>query len=67
MKALYGTDAFNDAFYFDGELGAMYSATETTFRVWSPVSTKIVLNIYQKGNGEETPVSYDMQSGKRER
>lgn len=65
MKALYGTDAFNDAFYFDGELGAMYSATETTFRVWSPVSTKIVLNIYQKGNGEETPVSYDMQSGQK--
>ena len=29
------------------------------------MSTKIVLNIYQKGNGEETPVSYDMQSGQK--
>ena len=63
MTALYDTDLFNNAYYYDGELGAIYSSTETTFKVWSPVSTKITLNIYQKGNGVETLVSHEMTKG----
>ena len=63
MTALYDTDLFDNAYYFDGELGAIYSSGSTTFRVWSPVSTKIVLNIYQSGHAKETPQTQEMTKG----
>ena len=53
MSNLYGSDMFNDLYYYDGQLGAIYSKDETVFKVWSPVSTKIYLRIYENG----TPVS----------
>ena len=63
MTALYSTDLFNNAYYYDGELGAIYTSASTTFKVWSPVSTKITLNIYEKGNGTETPATHEMTKG----
>lgn len=64
-QSLYGTKAFDDAYYYDGELGAIYSKGSTTFRVWSPVSTKITLNVYEHGNGAETPVTTEMTKGQK--
>ena len=63
VQSLYGTEAFNKAFYYDGELGAIYTKNSTTFSVWSPVSTKIVLNVYEHGNGAEKPASTEMTKG----
>ena len=62
---LYTTERFKQ-FNYDGELGAIYSAKQTEFKVWSPVSSKIVLNIYEKGDGEETPTTYEMKLGKKQ-
>lgn len=62
---LFGTKSFDRAYYYDGELGALYEKEATTFRVWSPVSTKIVLNIYQKGDGAETPEKTEMTKGEK--
>ena len=59
MQNLYNQKVFNDAFYYDGELGAIYSETETTFKVWSPLSSKIILKVYNSG----TPVSLDAAKG----
>ncbi len=53
LTGLYGSDSFNEKFYYDGELGALYSKKKTEFRVWSPVSEEIVLRIYETG----TPAS----------
>lgn len=63
MFALYGTESFDNAFYYDGELGAIYTGEQTTFKVWSPVSTKIVLNVYNSGHETETPTSKEMTKG----
>lgn len=63
ISPLYDTEVFDDAYYYDGELGAIYSPNGTTFRVWSPVSTSITLNIYNDGSAAESPVSYDMTKG----
>ena len=52
MQLLYSKDSFNDAYYYEGQLGAIYSSSETTFRVWSPVSSKIILKIYENGTPE---------------
>lgn len=56
FSSLYATEEFDDAYYYDGELGALYTAEETTFRVWSPVSRRIELNIYLDGDGDAPPV-----------
>lgn len=64
VTSLYGTSAFNDLYYYDGELGAIYTAQSTTFRVWSPVSTKITLNLYKQGHGTDAPtLTQDMTKG----
>ena len=47
---LYSSDAFNDAFYYDGELGAIYSEDATTFKLWAPISQGITLNLYTVGH-----------------
>ncbi len=49
--SLYATEDFNRLYYYDGQLGALYASDKTTFKVWSPVSTSIVLNIYERGFG----------------
>ena len=59
---LYSSDMFNELYYYDGELGAIYSPSETTFRVWSPISEKIELRIYENG----TPVSVSKEKGSDE-
>ena len=48
---LYGTKMFDDAYYYDGELGAIYTPQATQFKVWSPFSSSIVLKLYEKGDG----------------
>ena len=58
-SGLFNTESFNNQFYYDGELGAIYSKEKTTFRVWSPLSTEITLRLYDSG----TPKSVDSKNG----
>ena len=51
VNALFD-ETFDQEYYYDGELGAIYTASKTTFKVWSPVSKKIVLKIYNNGTPE---------------
>ena len=63
ITALFETELFATSFNYDGELGAIYSSTQTQFKVWSPISGRIVLNIYEAGDGAETPQTYEMTKG----
>ncbi len=65
LSGLYSTDAFNDAYYYDGELGAIYSSSQTTFKVWSPFSTEITLKLYDKGNGGNCTATHQMTKGEK--
>ena len=56
---LYKLDKFQKQYHFEGELGAICEGNSTTFRVWSPVSRKIILRVYKSG----TPVDYDPTNG----
>ena len=58
MTGLYGSDSFNQQYYYDGQLGAIYSKNSTTFRVWSPVSTRIVLRVYTLGEPQSSDNSW---------
>lgn len=49
LSELYRTPSFNEQYSYSGKLGAIYTKEKTTFRVWSPVSRKIILKIYECG------------------
>lgn len=65
LQKLYTTDAFNSLYNYDGELGALYARDATDFRVWSPVSERITLNIYAAGDGGSPVETVEMTKGEK--
>lgn len=60
---IYDSDAFNEAFGYEGnDLGATINNGKTTFRLWAPISSRVVLNIYSTG----TPLSLGGSNTKEE-
>ncbi len=59
LLGLFSSEKFNDLYFYDGELGAIYTNVKTVFKVWSPLSEKIELRIYENG----TPTSVDQAKG----
>ncbi len=49
FQGIYKSKLFSDAYTYDGELGAIYTASSTTFRVWSPISTSMKVRVYTTG------------------
>ena len=74
---LYTDPSFDEDYYYDGDdLGVTYSASASTFKVWSPVSSSIELKLYSTGTpkalendkhpGSDTPVqTIAMTKGER--
>lgn len=75
-STLYKTSAFAEAYTYEGELGAIYEPSKTTFRVWSPVSSEMKVRVYETGtpasaniggkkvtfaNGSDTYVEFEME------
>lgn len=46
---IYSSDAFHDAYYYDGTLGVSFTNTQTIFRLWAPISKAVTLNLYHSG------------------
>ncbi len=50
FEYLYKTARFAQHYTYNGDdLGMTYSATQTTFKVWSPISANVLLKIYDVG------------------
>lgn len=52
MRRNFNSKEFNDKYYYDGELGAIYNKEKTIFRVWSPEAKSLELLLYRDGNTE---------------
>lgn len=70
MGALYATQAFSNVYTYEGKLGALYTNSSTTFRVWSPVSSAISLRVYEHGTpaslgGNDQHTDYPMVKGEK--
>ena len=52
LENLYDTPMFKQAYTYDGELGVIQNDGETLFRLWAPLSEKIVVNLYHQGHPE---------------
>lgn len=65
MDDVIGSTYYDEAFAYDGELGALYSKEKTDFRVWAPTASAVVLNLYSAGDGdnliESIPMTADVK------
>lgn len=64
VGAAFSTSDFEAAYTYEGDdLGAVYSKTSTTFRVYAPTASEVSLNLYSNGlDGDklsETPMNKD--------
>ena len=51
MNTLYSTPDFEANYTYTGnDLGAVWSAEKTAFRLWAPTAKKVVLNLYRSGD-----------------
>ena len=62
FDGIYDTPAFEDAYGYDGTLGAIYSLASTTFKLWAPISLSVTLNLYTAGH-RASETDYDGQAG----
>ncbi|MFC7373321.1 type I pullulanase [Fictibacillus iocasae] len=51
LGSVVRTAEFEKRFSYSGSLGALYSEQETTFKVWSPVSTEMNVLLWRNGSG----------------
>lgn len=50
---------------YDGELGAIYSKEETTFKLWAPLASKVMLKIYEEGDSLAPYIVKDLEKGEK--
>lgn len=62
FAGLYASDEFNAQYAYDGTLGTIYSNSETTFKLWAPLSSEVTLNLYDKGH-KASQTDYDGVAG----
>ncbi len=59
---LFKSDSFVDEMTYTGELGAIYSQDDTIFRLWAPFASKVSVNTYSAGFGDNLIDSHEMVS-----
>ncbi len=62
--AIFDSEAFAQQYHYDGDdLGAVIHGDKTTFKVWAPTASKVVLNLFEKGHEGDAYKSVDMVRG----
>ena len=56
-------DFINNYTYAGNDLGAVLSGDQTTFKLWAPTASKVVLNLFETGDGGDPYLSVDMEYG----
>ena len=63
---IFDTPYFADNYHYDGtDLGAVVDGDTTTFKVWAPTASRVVLNLFEAGDGVEAYKSVDMVLGEK--
>ena len=63
---IFDSDYFAENYHYDGtDLGAVIADGATTFKVWAPTASKVVLNLFEAGDGGEAYKSVDMVPGEK--
>ena len=63
---IFDCDEFEENYTYDGDdLGAVIRGTATTFKVWAPTASKVVLNLFTAGNDCDAFATVEMTRGDR--
>ena len=63
---IFDSDFFAENYHYDGkDLGAVISGSNTTFKVWAPTASSVVLNLFTAGNDAEAYKSVEMVRGEK--
>ena len=61
---IFDSQYFADNYHYDGsDLGAVIKGGNTTFKVWAPTASKVVLNLFEKGDGVDAYKNVEMVKG----
>ncbi|MBQ9929276.1 MAG: type I pullulanase [Oscillospiraceae bacterium] len=61
---IFDSEYFAENYHYDGDdLGAVIHGDETTFKVWAPTASKVVLNLFEAGDGVDAYKSVEMVKG----
>ena len=61
---IFDSKYFADNYHYDGnDLGAVINGSNTTFKVWAPTASKVVLNLFEQGHEVDAYKSVDMVRG----
>ncbi len=61
---IFDSEAFAARYHYDGTLGAILG-DKTTFKVWAPTASRVVLNLFSAGDGVEAYKNVDMTRGEK--
>mgnify|MGYP002624733637 CR=1 FL=1 len=63
---VFDSKEFIENYTYDGDdLGAVIHDGETTFKVWAPTASRVVLNLFEAGNGGSAFSSVDMEKAEK--
>ncbi len=63
---IFDSKEFIEQYTYDGDdLGPVIHGDSTTFKVWAPTASKVVLNLFEKGDGVAAYEKVDMVRGDR--
>ncbi len=61
---IFDSDFFAENYHYDGDdLGAVINGSDTTFKLWAPTASKVVLNLFEAGNGGDAYKTVEMTKG----
>ena len=61
---IFDSQYFADNYHYDGtDLGAIIDGDTTTFKVWAPTASGVVLNLFEAGDGVDAYKTVDMVKG----
>ena len=64
--AIFDSQFFADNYHYDGtDLGAVIHGDSTTFKVWAPTASRVVLNLFEAGDGAAAYKSVEMVKGEK--
>ncbi len=63
---IFDSDFFAENYHYDGDdLGAVIDGNTTTFKVWAPTASKVLLNLFTAGDGVDAYKTVEMVKGER--